>query len=176
MKKSILYKTKYENLIDGLELNDTQKSVLKSTWLDYLLLVNGSANKGWFRHNYSQIIVIALSLLIPIIEKTKINSDIFELNLSVVSILGLIVAGLTTLNRQLGFEEKWRHFRRAAETIRNEGDDFFALSGHYEKYNSHAEAFKFFAKSLTEFKRKEATVYIEEEQKMKKSLKKENGD
>ena len=165
MRKTTTEKANYENIIAGLDLDDTQKKILKSSWLDYLLLMNSSAKKGWFSHNYSQIIVIIVSLLIPVLEKSKLNNDIFQWNLTVVSVLGLVVAGLTTLNRQLGFEEKWRHYRRTAETMRNEGDDFFALSGSYEKFKTHEEAFKIFTTALTAFKRQEVNSYIDEETK-----------
>lgn len=164
MRKSTTDKDKYTKIIDGLDLNETQKGVLKMTWLDYLLLMNSSAKKGWFSHNYSQIAVIILSLLIPVIEQSKLNYNLFGWDLKVISILGLIVAALTTLNRQLGFEEKWRHYRKTSEAMRNEGDDFFALSGEYEKYQTHAEAFRPFTKTVTTFKRLEVNTYIEEEQ------------
>ncbi len=171
MKQSMTNKEGYKTIIEGLDLDDTQKNVLKSTWLDYLLLMNISARKGWFSHNYSQIAVIIFSLLIPVIEKSKLNVDIFQWDLSIISILGLVVAVLTTLNRQLGFEEKWRHYRMTAETMRNEGDDFFALTGNYEKYTSHKEAFKIFASTVTSFKRQEVNTYIEEEKNRRKDSK-----
>ncbi len=169
MKHTSTNKENYQNIIEGLELNDTQKKVLKSTWLDYLLLMNKSARKGWFSHNYSQIAVIVFSLIIPVIEKSNPHISIYNLDLSIVSIIGLIVACLTALNRQLGFEEKWRHYRMTAETMRNEGDDFFALSGNYSNFNSHTDAFKSFAAIVTSFKRQEVNSYIEEENSRKKS-------
>lgn len=175
MRKSTTDKDKYIKIIDGLHMDETQKSVLKTTWLDYLLLMNSSAKKGWFSHNYSQIIVIVFSLLIPVIEKSKINT-IAEWDLTVVSFLGLIVAALTTLNRQLGFEEKWRHYRKTSEAMRNEGDDFFALSGEYEKYQTHKEAFRIFVKTVTTFKRLEVNTYIEEEQRRNNKQHKEGDD
>jgi len=78
---------------------------------------------------------------------------------------------LTTLNRQLGFEEKWRHYRMTAETMRNKGDDFFALSGSYVKFESHTTAFKTFTTTITSYKRQEVNTYIEEEKKRKKEPK-----
>jgi hypothetical protein len=168
MKYSKTTKENYQSIIDSLDLDDTQKKVLKSTWLDYLLLMNSSAGRGWFSHNYSQIAVIIFSLLIPVIEKSKLNVDIFHLDLTIISVLGLLVAALTTLNRQLGFEEKWRHYRMNAETMRNEGDDFFALAGSYEKFTSHKEAFKLFTTTVTSYKRQEVNTYIEEEKSRKK--------
>lgn len=165
MKNSTTDKENYQNIIESLKLDSTQKNVLTSTWLDYLLLMNKSAKSGWYSHNYAQITVIIFSLLIPVIEKTEININICNWNLTIVGILGLIVAALTTLNRQFGFEEKWRHYRMTAETMRNEGDDFFALSGSYEKFESHTEAFKTFTATITAYKRQEVNTYIEEERK-----------
>jgi len=46
MKKNTIDQNNYNNMIAGLKLDPTQKSVLTSTWLDYLLLMNKSAEKG----------------------------------------------------------------------------------------------------------------------------------
>ncbi len=155
-------KVKYSETIENLDLNTTQKQVLDTVWLEYLLILNSSAKKGWLSHNYSQVAVIVISLLIPVIEQITWINKIFDLELTLVSIFGLIVAALTSLNRQFGFEEKWRHYRLGAETMRNEGDDYFALSGKYEKFLSHKEAFKLFTGTITSYKRQEVNTYIEE--------------
>lgn len=160
-QKTTTNKDKYIKIIDSLDIEEMQKDILKSTWLDYLLLINSSAGRGWFIHNYSQVAVIILSLLIPLVEKSKLNQNVFHLDLTIVGILGVVVACLTTLNRQLGFERKWRHFRITSELIRNEGDDYFALAGNYEKYKSHQEAFKAFTYKITTFKRNEVVSYLE---------------
>ncbi len=160
-------KENYIKIIDGLQLDDTDKGILKSTWLDYLLLMNSSAKKGWFRHNFSQIAVIVLSLLIPVIEKSKLNINICKWDLTIISILGLIVAILTSLNRQLGFEERWRHYRMNAEAMRNEGDDFFALGSNYSEFDTHKKAYKAFISNITHFKRQEVKAYIVDKNKKK---------
>lgn len=48
------------------------------------------------------------------------------------SILGLIIAIITALNRHLTLDSKWRHYRLNAELIRDEGEDFFALANFYK--------------------------------------------
>lgn len=111
-------------------------------------------------------------MLIPIFEQIDWMNNIFDMELTLVSILGLLVAGLTALNRQFGFEEKWRHYRLNAETMRNEGDDYFALSGKYEKFLSHKDAFKSFINTITSFKRQEVNTYIEEKTNKNKDDKK----
>ena len=166
--KPSLKKEDYSDLINSLQLEEHQKRVLQSVWFDYLILMDKSARKGWIRHNYSQILIMCFGLLIPIIEKSKLNFNIFELDISVISVFGLIIAGLTALNRQIGFEEKWRHYRRAAETVRNEGFDYFALAGNYVNYTNHSDAFKNFIQVITSYKRQEVDVYLEEQKKDKK--------
>lgn len=162
MKTNDAFKQEYTNVIDRLELSEEQKSFLKLSWLDYLMLLNKKAGVGWFRSSLAQIVAVTISLIIPVIETSNLNQDILDLNLSVVSVLALGVAIITTWNRQLGYEEKWRHYRRNTEMIRNEGDDFFALSGNYEKYSRHTDAFKSFATALTSFKRQEVNTYFEQ--------------
>jgi hypothetical protein len=76
--------------------------------------------------------------------------------------LGLIVAALTSLNRQLGFQEKWRHYRRTTELMRNEGYDFFAKAGEYKDVPSD-EAFIKFVSTITTLRKQEVSTFIEEE-------------
>ena len=163
-------KVRYNNIIDSLSLDGTQKQILNTSWLHYLTLSDNSAKKGWFSHNFAQITVIVVSLLIPIIEKSRLNSDIFDMNINMVCLLSLLVAEVTALNSQFGFDAKWRHYRKVAETMRNEGDDFFALSGNYENYDSHKEAFKTFLSVITAFKRQEIETYIENKIKQEQSI------
>jgi len=160
MREGTTLKEYYGKIIDSLDLNDAQRELLKLTWLDYLLLMNKSARNGWFSYNYSQLIVIFFSLLIPMLEGSRLKGfDYF--GLTIISLLSLVVATLTALNRQLGFDAKWRHYRKNAEMMRNEGDDFLALSGNYQNINNHKEAFKSFITTITTFKRQEVSSYLQ---------------
>lgn len=159
MKEVHNLKVTYEELIDGLDLTAQQKILLKLTWLDYLLLLDKSARRGWVSFNYSQLIVIIFSLTIPVLEGSGLK-DYNLYGLTIISLLSFIVAALSALNRQLGFEGKWRHFRKNAEMVRNEGDDFLALSGNYQNIKNQQEAFKSFLTIITNFKRQEANNYL----------------
>jgi hypothetical protein len=169
----------YESIIDGLELDDNHKRILKISWLDYFLLMNLKAQKGWKSFNYAQLIVIFLSLLIPVIEGTKLkNFEYFGLNLgglTVVSVMSLTIATLTALNRQLGFDAKWRHYRKNTEMMRNEGDDYLALSGSYQNFTNHNEAFKLFITTITAFKRQEVNTYFENDKNFEEEKKNDQG-
>lgn len=172
MKEGTRLKEYYGKIIDSLDLEDGQRELLKLTWLDYFLLMNKSARNGWVSYNYSQLIVIFFSLLIPMLEGTRLKSfDYFGWDfggLTIISLLSLVVATLTALNRQLGLDAKWRHYRKNAEMMRNEGDDFLALSGNYQNINNHKEAFKSFITTITTFKRQEVSNYLQNDNDRKK--------
>ena len=55
-----------------------------------------------------------------------------------------------------------------AGTMRNEGDDFFALSGNYTNFNSHSDAFKKFTATVTSFKQQVVNSYIEDDRNRRK--------
>lgn len=168
MKKPINLKSRYEELIDNVNLEESQKTMLKLAWLDYLLLLDKSARRGWRSFNYSQLIVIIFSLLIPVLEGSKLKNFCYS-GLTIISLLSFIVAALSALNRQIGFESKWRHFRKNAELVRNEGDDFLALAGDYQHVNNQQEAFKLFLTTITNFKRQEANSYLHNDKEKKKN-------
>lgn len=153
-------KAQYNSIVGKLQLDEVKKEIIKSTWLDYFLLADKNAMGSWRVYNVSQIIIIVIGLLIPLVEKLC-HKYLLGTNLTWVSILSLTVAIITSLNRQMNFEAKWRHYRRTAEAMRNEADDFFALSGVYEKFATHDEGYRYFITTITTFKRNEVSGYIE---------------
>ena len=170
MKRNKALKVHYEKIIDSLDLDDPQKGLLKLTWLEYLLLINRSAERGWSSYNFSQLIVIFFSLLIPMLEGAKLKSFNFGWGfggLTIISVLSLVVATLTAINRQLGFDAKWRHYRKNAEMMRNEGDDFLALAGNYQNASKHKEVFRSFITTITIFKRQEVSSYLQNDNEKK---------
>ncbi len=76
MKDVHKLKGSYEELIDGLDLTVQQKILLKLTWLDYLLLLDKSARRGWVSFNYSQLIVILFSLTQIAAIRTKVGTGV----------------------------------------------------------------------------------------------------
>ncbi len=154
-------KTHYLNIINGLNIDAAEKSILEYSWLDFFLMADSKAGIGWFRNNVAQVLVIVLSLFIPVIEKSRLNAELCDTGITVISVFGLMIGILSALNRLLDYQGKWSHYRKIAEAMRNEGDDFFALSGGYKEYTSHKEAFKAFMTVITAFKRKEVNNYVE---------------
>lgn len=145
--------------------------------------MDGKAKRGVTFYHFVQPIIIVCGVLIPVLEGTSYGDKAqspFGVGISVVGLLGLVVAILTALTRFFGFEERWQHYRKNAEMMRSEGDDFFALSGNYKEYTTHNEAFRPFIASVTAFKRQEVGSYFvrryAEEQESKNEASKQSGN
>ncbi len=160
--KTASLKKQYLTVIDSLNLNETEKNLVKIIWLDYFLLLDKHARQGIYSSNTSQIIIIFFSLIIPVIE-TIPKIPRFPFGLSIISLLSIIIALITALNRQMNFDARWKHYRKNAEMMRNEGDDFLALSGSYQKFKTHSDGFQYFTTAITLFRRQEINQYFDSE-------------
>lgn len=164
----------YSELINTSDLEDDQKLVVKTTWLEYFKSCDRNAWNGWWNHHVFSIIIIILGVLIPILEKSTKVCTILGKEIGPAGILGLIIAIATGIVAHWKFESRWKHYRLQAEIMRAEGEDFFALANKYSKYKSHKEALKDFIGIITLYKRKEVEVYIKtkEEENDEKETKK----
>lgn len=150
----------YEAMIENEELQEGDKLLLKTIWLKYLKYLDQLAIKDSIFFHSLQLIVIIAGVLIPVIEQSKLNYELGMSSITIISILGLTVAIATALNRHFKFEERWKHYRKSAEIIRSEGEDFFARTGNYKNADSSSEAFKDFVELITNVKRQETNTFI----------------
>lgn len=75
-------------------------------------------------------------------------------------VLSLMVAISLAVEEFLRFGERWRHYRRLVESLKNDGWQFFQLSGPYQSHSSHQEAYPAFAARVEEILQGEVEVYI----------------
>lgn len=159
-------KDKYTQRIDALTLNPEQKELVKMIWLDYFLILEKAAKTGWLGNNFSQIVVILFGLLIPVINGLSTQFDWVFAGSVTISILSVIIALISAVSKQIGLNNRWHHYRYHAEMIRNEGEDFFALSGAYKAFETHEEAFRDFCTNVNAYKRKEVTQFVKSQVKI----------
>ncbi|MDO6595598.1 DUF4231 domain-containing protein [Oceanihabitans sp. 2_MG-2023] len=150
----------YNELIERSALSETDKILFTVSWLNYLKYLDKIAIKDSLFFNVLQILILVVGILIPIIEQTELNSKIGNSSITVISVLGITIAIATALIRHFRFEERWKHYRKNAEIIRNEGEDFLALTGNYESSKNIHHAFKKFIENITVIKRQEVDSYI----------------
>jgi hypothetical protein len=150
----------YSKLIEMSDLSEPDKILFRISWLNYLKYLDRLAIKDSLFFNILQLLVIIIGILIPVIEQSELNLKIGMSSITIISILGLTIAISTALNRHFRFEERWKHYRKNAEIIRNEGEDFFGLTGNYEDSQDQHEAFKKFIENITIIKRQEVDTFI----------------
>jgi hypothetical protein len=61
----------------------------------------------------------------------------------------------------LGFSEKQTQYRKTAESLKSEAWKFFQLTGSYDKYKQHSEAYSIFAFRVENFMQEDVQAIIE---------------
>jgi hypothetical protein len=155
-------------LVDALKLSDLQKHFLHSRWLDQIIWMEGKADsaRSWYYRLRLTIIIggvsipALVSLNTPALMNLTINDRIASTVGWITFGLSLLVALSAAVEQFFNFGERWRHYRRMAETLKTEGWQFFQLSGPYRRYESHAEAYQTFASRTEETNQHDVEAYI----------------
>ena len=124
-------------LIDTLDLDDSQKRFLHKRWLDQLVWMDNRANRTQKNYRNLRLTSIGGGVLVPALVGLKF--------LPASIIVSLIVAGSTAFEGFFHYGDRWQHYRRTAEQLKSEGWQFSQLSGEYREYNTHREAYLAFA-------------------------------
>jgi len=99
-------------------------------------------------------------VMIPALVSLKFTGGMGGFVQFVTVLLSLIVAVSAAIEEFFHFGERWRHFRRTAELLKGEGWSFFQLTGTYQKYASHADAYPVFAGRVEEAFQNELEIFI----------------
>jgi Protein of unknown function (DUF4231) len=142
----------------AIELDETQKALLKQNWLSFLSHLESRIIKNYFKYRLYTTVGIVGGISIPAISSLSLLPD--NENKILVSIIGIVTACSIGLNQTYKFNEKWRHFRLVVELARIEGETFLGKGGVY-KDKKHNESFPVFAKRLEQIKKFEIKTYFE---------------
>lgn len=154
-------------LIETLKLSDLQKHFLRSRWLEQIMWMEGKANaaRNWYYR--LRLTVIIGGVIIPALislNTPAVIGDISDGAAAAISWtafgLSLLVALSAAVEQFFNYGERWRHYRRMAETLKAEGWQFFQLSGPYRRFKSHADAYRAFAARTEEANQHDVEAYI----------------
>jgi hypothetical protein len=152
------YTTSYTSIIDKLDLEDLQKELIKSDWLDFINYLEGLIAKNYWRFRVYTTISIIGGISIPAISAFQIPEPY---NKMVISIIGVITASCIGLNQSFKFNDKWKHFRRQVEIARIEGEKFIALADQDYSGKTHKDGLPVFIKNLSILKKEEIKDYFD---------------
>lgn len=151
------------SLIDALELTELQKHFLHSRWLDQVLWMEGKADLAQKRYYLLRLTAIVGGVTVPALVSLNLSSEGVMVYIRWATfIISLLVAVSVAVEEFFHYGERWRHYRSSVERLKIEGWEFFQLSGFYNDFQKHAEAYPAFAGQVENILRSEVDVYISE--------------
>lgn len=153
----------YSDLVDSLPLDIARKRQLQVDFINFIKIVENLADRHLVKNDITNVAVIILSALVPImINMTPkvVGEQVDTVFLDIATWLSVILAILNGLRQSYKFRERWQNYRQTAEQLILEGQSFFALSGKYERYNDHNEAFRKFIDTINLLRTQQMNDYV----------------
>jgi hypothetical protein len=154
-------KEDFGQLFEILNLTDLQKHFLKSRWLDQVLWLEKKAAFCRDRYYSLRITAIVLGVIVPILVGLEMGSDRSNKIKQYLTIgLSGTVAVAAAVEEFFHYGERWYNYRRTVECLKTQCWQFSQLSGNYQKYKTHAEAFSIFADQVEQLIQQDVEVYV----------------
>ena len=156
------YKDQVLDIINSLKLSsETDKHILKSRFLYEVLNYDARRNHTKKYYNGFRFVVTVGSILLPaILSIGQMDPAKLPKNFESVSYWGAWTISLTVticngFLQLFSLDKNYFEFALTSEQLKTEGWQFFQLSGKYEDYEDHVEAYRPFCKSIENIKRKQ---------------------
>jgi hypothetical protein len=154
-------KSDLDGLVEMLELSELQKHFMRSRWLDQVQWMEGKAGKAKKRYYTLRLTTIIGGVLVPIIISMNFNNQRVNNLARWISIsLGGLVAISSAVDEFFHYGERWQHYRRTTESLKIQGWQFSQLSGLYQTYETHKQAFPAFASHVENILQHDVEVYM----------------
>jgi ABC-type multidrug transport system fused ATPase/permease subunit len=146
-------------VIDELDLPETNRHYLRSRWLDQVLFHHARAEASQKLYTSLRLLVIFGGIAVPALSSltnpalTNIGNPSTVASPTILSgsgaltvgwitfVLGLVVAFSAAVEQFLNSGQQVRYHRNLAERLQNEFWTYFALTSHYRAFQSHNAAF-----------------------------------
>ena len=159
-------KVEFSKMIDHLPLSEVQRDFLRLRWLDQVLWMEDRASKSRNWYYRLRLTTIVGGVFVPIMVSLNTGENLSKdlsaaLRYATIG-LGAVVATSSAVEEFFHYGERWRHYRRSAESLKTQGWQFFHLTGPYAAYGqepAYDAAFKFFASQIEEIIQRDVEVY-----------------
>jgi hypothetical protein len=154
-------KQDFKRLFDQMELNDIQRHFLGSRWLDQVLWMEKKASRCQKQHYRLRLTAIVLGVLVPVMIGFEFENEHLQRFKKYLTIgMGSVVAVSAAVEEFFHYGERWNHYRRTVESLKTQGWQFSQLSGEYNAYLTHAQAFSSFSQTIEEVIQRDVEVYV----------------
>lgn len=158
---SHLLKQEFTELFDTLDLDKRQKRFLQSRWMDQVLWMDSKATECRNRYYQFRLTAIVLGVIVPIlvgISPADKNQQQF-LKALTIGFSGMVAVS-AAVEEFFHYGDRWYHYRRTVESLKSQGWQYFQLSGFYQAYQNHDQAFSVFVSQIEEIIQRDVEVYV----------------
>lgn len=151
-------------LVEALDLDPIQKEALRLRWLDQARWMSARARSARRRYYLLRLPVVIGGVAVPgLVSITLANARDPGLDwLRWVTFgVSLAVAIMAALEEVFHYGERWRHYRRTAETLKALGWQFLGLNGAFARFEAHKDAFKPFTTRVEEVLSQDVEGFLE---------------
>ncbi len=153
-------KNDLEEMIELLQITDTQKRFLRSRWHDQVKWMETKARQTQIRYYALRMTAIVGGVIVPALVGLNFSDAWNETVRAAAFVLGLLVAISVAVEEFFHYGERWRHYRSTVEMLKSEGWQFFQLSGRYSEYDRHKDAYRKFADHVEQIIGAEVSKFI----------------
>ena len=153
---------KVGEIVDDLELQKKyDKSIIKHRFLDEISYYEQKRDHTKKYYNIFRFIVTTGSILLPaILSMGQMDPNKLPKNFDMITYwaswtISLSVTASNGFLQLFSLDKNYFSYSMVVEQLKTEGWQFFGLSGKYEDYPSHQEAYRNFSKSVESIKRKQ---------------------
>lgn len=156
------FSTNVEGIIDEIDLEKTyDKSILKFRFLNEITYYEKKRDHTKKYYDGFRFIVTTGSILLPaILSMGQMDPNKLPKNFDMISYwaswtISLMVTASNGFLQLFSLDKNYFSYSMVVEQLKTEGWQFFGLSGKYEDYDNHQQAYKVFSKSIESIKRKQ---------------------
>jgi len=153
--------------IDSIDMSERRKEWMRDRWLEQVLWFDRRALRANRRYSLLRIVAISGGVIVPAMVSLSQGAGdawIRDWATPAAFVISVLVAISVGLDSFFHFGERWRHFRRTAELLKNEGWLFIEGGGRYKRYQHvssfHDKVFPLFATKVEELVRRDVEVYL----------------
>lgn len=149
--------------IEKLSLAEWQRDFVRDRWWNQITWMDATARRCQRWHRSLRMTVIVCGVITPALVSTTFGSSpdgSADLIRVAAIVAGLMVAVSTASEELFRFGPRWRHYRQTSEQVRGEGWMFITLSGPYRRFDTHAEAFRTFARNVEEALQQDVDAFM----------------
>ena len=152
-----------DGVISSLDLHPPEKQFLRLRWLDQVMWMEETADAARNRYYALRLTTIVGGVIVPALISLHLKDHAAAIVAGIAIGLSLIVALSAAVEEFFHYGERWRHYRRTVELLKEEGWQFFQSSGPYKPYHKDLErAYASFAERVESLLKADVTAYIKQ--------------